>query len=107
MIVTVKRNLNIRKRPDPSAERVGIILAGKQIEVEGTVVGDEIDGNAVWFVDRGNNFYWSGGIESTALPSIPAVTPPVPVSPIAPQPFDQIFVDYSAWVIRDNPGMNG
>jgi subtilisin family serine protease len=106
MIITAKRNLNIRKRPDPASDRVGIILAGKQIEVEGTVVGEDIDGNAVWFVDRNHNFYWSGGVESAALPSIPAISTLAP-SPIAPTAFDQIFVDYSEWVIRDNPAMKG
>jgi subtilisin family serine protease len=108
MIITAKRNLNIRKRPDPASDRVGIILAGKQIEVEGTVVGEDIDGNAVWFVDRNHNFYWSGGVERTALPSIPAIsTTTLAPAPLAPTAFDQIFVDYSEWVIRDNPAMMG
>lgn len=105
MIVTVKRNLNIRKRPDPTSERIGVILAGKQIEVEKTVVGDDIDGNSVWYVDKNNNYYWSGGIEG---PVITAITPPVaiaPVTPITAPGIDQIFVDYRKWILNDNSPM--
>lgn len=105
MIVTVKRNLNIRKRPDATSERIGMILAGKQIEVQNTVVGDDIEGNSVWYVDKSNNFFWSGGIEGTVITAITPSVVVAPVIPTSPPGIDQIFVNYSKRVLSDNPLM--
>jgi major intracellular serine protease len=63
MKIEAKRNLNIRQGPDLSSARVGVLLAGNQVEVEGATTGQNIQGNSLWYVDRNRNYYWGGGVQ--------------------------------------------
>src|SRR5690349_5067467 len=74
MKVRTKRNVNIRRgMPSTTAERVGIILTNNELEVEGFVTGESIEGNSKWYYDIHKNYYWSGGIEPVISNTIPSI----------------------------------
>jgi major intracellular serine protease len=93
MKINVIKNLNIRRAPDTTLPKIGIILAGNEIEVEGIVTGESINGNAKWYYDKSLNYYWSGGTD---------LRPPAPVTAL-PSERPALFVNYNDWAIKSNP----
>lgn len=49
--------------PKLSASCTYYHVPGDKLEVTGVVVGDEIEGNSIWYRDSGQNYFWSGGFD--------------------------------------------
>ncbi|QEM10012.1 S8 family peptidase [Mucilaginibacter rubeus] len=70
MKLTVKDNyLNVRAgRPSVNAPSDRYLEPGDEVEVDDTAYpGDAYDGIGTWFRDKANNYYWSGGFQTTDL----------------------------------------
>ncbi|MBO0321831.1 S8 family serine peptidase [Muricauda sp. CAU 1633] len=65
MKVTVSKFLNVRVgQPNVNAPNYQYLAPGSIIEVEDEIYkGQKHDGNAFWFKDAANNYYWSGGVQ--------------------------------------------
>ena len=65
MKVTVSKYLNVRVgEPSLDAPNYQYLAPGSVIEVDGKLYeGQDYDGNTLWFRDKANNYYWSGGVE--------------------------------------------
>lgn len=66
MQVTVNSYLNARsgsastKAPNPL-----FLRPGDSLSIDDSVVGEEIEGNCVWYHSTDGNYYWSGGVQDT------------------------------------------
>ncbi len=67
MIITVKKYLNARiGKPSTNAPCPVYQKPGNKLEIDEILIGEELDGNAIWYHCKGDNYYyWSGGIEET------------------------------------------
>ena len=81
MKIRFVKNTYIRSRPDDlTVPPLGVVYAGAVLEVEDEGVrGTDLDGNALWYRDGKDWFYWSGGTEV-----IPEDTPVAPQAPGIP-----------------------
>ncbi len=62
MKIFTTKDVKIRyKHPGTSAQVKGVIYKGFEIEVEGVVPGESLEGNSKWYFDKHDNYYWSGG----------------------------------------------
>lgn len=62
MKVTAKKFVNARtQEASVNAENPFYIEPGNQIEIKDVVIGTAIDGNAIWYFDVNDFYYWSGG----------------------------------------------
>lgn len=94
MKIEAKRNLNIRQGPDLSSARVGVLLAGHQVEVEGATTGQNIQGNSLWYVDRNRNYYWGGGARPVGtIDTILQESQPAPPAPARFPWFDMLNIN--------------
>jgi subtilisin family serine protease len=66
MKVKVKHFLNVRAgKPSVNAPCYQYLAPGSEIEVDGKLYkGDPFEDINTWLKDDGNNYYWSGGVES-------------------------------------------
>lgn len=73
MRLTVTKLLNKRiGAPSLNALKGNPLEVGEEILVVEKVKGDSYDGNDLWYKDDGNNYYWSGGVETfPALQTFP------------------------------------
>lgn len=69
MKLTVNKYLNARSgKPSTASPCPFYKSPGDVLEIDHILVGDEIDGNAIWYHCKDDgSFYWSGGIEETAF----------------------------------------
>lgn len=78
--------VNIRPEPLTSAEILGVFPTGGVLDVEAYVLGENVEGNDVWFY-RDGQFFWSGGFEDTGTHDLPKMAwPPEP----EPDPYEGI-----------------
>ena len=62
MKVLTLMDVHIRaKNASREAPKKGVVFKGFEIEVDGIVAGERIDGNDVWYRDLNGDFIWSGG----------------------------------------------
>lgn len=55
--------LNIRKgKPSVRAEIASVAVSGTLLVATGTVKGDLVNNNDIWYTDGKGNFFWSGGV---------------------------------------------
>ncbi|MGL5891901.1 MAG: peptidoglycan recognition protein family protein [Bacteroidia bacterium] len=55
--------LNIRKaKPSVRADIASVAVSGTLLVATGTVKGDLVNNNDVWYTDGKGNFFWSGGV---------------------------------------------
>jgi subtilisin family serine protease len=75
MKVKVKHFLNVRVgKPSVNAPSYQYLAPGSEIEVDGKLYkGDPFEDINTWLKDDGDNYYWSGGVE-TVQPAAPAAT---------------------------------
>lgn len=72
MKVKTKTYVNIRKSPNRDIRETGILNPNVELEVEGTVPGENVKElvngeeieSSIWYKDAAGHFYWGGGIEA-------------------------------------------
>ncbi|RAJ80384.1 hypothetical protein CLV59_105493 [Chitinophaga dinghuensis] len=74
MLLTVNKYLNIRTgQPSASAANPGYLSPGDNIDLEAVVLGETLDGNAIWYRSKSGYYYWSGGVTEQEF-EIPGLT---------------------------------
>lgn len=63
MSITLVSNVNLRSRASVTAPIVRVATAGSTILASGVVVGDAVNGNALWYQDKEGNFFWAGATD--------------------------------------------
>lgn len=64
MKLTVSKYLNIRVgAPSASAKCPGYLNPADTLEIQSVCVGDEIEGNNIWYQGVDGSYYWSGGFD--------------------------------------------
>ena len=63
MLLTVCKYLNIRiGSASASAPNPGYLSPGDNIDLDTVLIGEELDGNAIWYRSKTGYYYWSGGV---------------------------------------------
>jgi|SRR5215470_14756692 len=62
-IVRTTKNVNVRSRPDTSAQVLRIIPAHTEVVVSTFEVGERVNDNAYWYADMQGNYLWAGATD--------------------------------------------
>ena len=104
--------LNVRSGPSTANAITGsqTLYAGDTFTAVNEVVGQDVDGNDLWWVSSFGNYVWSGGTTSEGIPTGSSPSQPRSSSPTAPvitaiQGFNAATGVYSAGVVASNQYM--
>lgn len=61
---TAKNSFNVRKAPFTAAPVVQQLSAGTVVNYVGSVKGENLQGNNIWFQGSSGNYFWSGAFAS-------------------------------------------
>ncbi|MBS0027670.1 hypothetical protein ACTJJ0_03310 [Chitinophaga sp. 22321] len=104
MLLTVCKYLNIRVgNASASASTAGYLSPGDSIDLDTVLIGEELDGNAIWYRSKTGYYYWSGGITEVAF-EVPDL---VETTEILKAVTTDILHNYSSYYRNKVPGYLG